>query len=57
MLDKRDFSREELDAAYKKLEDDLMNDRITPDEHITKYNTLMKLENQPFGPPQLHEHI
>ena len=46
MLDKRDFSREELDAAYKKLEDDLMNDMITPDEHITRYNTLMKLENQ-----------
>lgn len=57
MLGKRDFSREELDAAYKKLEDDLMNDRITPDEHITRYNTLMKLENQPFGPPLLHEHI
>lgn len=47
MLDKRNFSREELDAAYKKLEDDL----------ITRYNILIKLENQPFGPPQLHEHI
>lgn len=41
----------------EKLEQELMNDEITPDEHVERYNALMELEPQSFGPPELHEHI
>lgn len=34
-----------------------MNDEITPDQHVERYNELMKMEPQSFGPPELHEHI
>ena len=34
-----------------------MNDEITPDEHVERYNALTELEPQSFGPPELHEHI
>lgn len=34
-----------------------MNDEITPDEYVERYNALMELEPQSFGPPELHEHI
>ena len=36
---------------------ELMNDEITPDQHVERYNELMRLEPQSFGPPELHEHI
>lgn len=49
--------KERIDAEYGKLKQELMNDEITPDEHIKRYNSLMELEPQPFGPPQRHEHI
>lgn len=42
---------------HKELEQELMNDEITPDEHIERYNALIKMETQPFGPPGPHEHI
>lgn len=49
--------KERIDIEYGKLEKELMNDEITPDEHVERYNALMELESQPFGPPALHEHI
>lgn len=49
--------KERIDGEYNKLEQELMNDEITPDEHIERYNALMELEPQSFGPPELHEHI
>lgn len=56
MLIEGKISRQEfkkrIDAEYNKLEQELMNDEITPDEHVERYN-----EPQPFGPPALHEHI
>lgn len=36
---------------------ELMNDEITPNEHVERYNALLELEPQSFGPPELHEHI
>ena len=48
---------ERIDAEYAKLEQELMNDEITPDEHVERYNELLELEPQSFGPPELHEHI
>lgn len=61
MLNKGKISRQEfkerIDAEYNKLEQELMNDEITPDEHVERYNALMELEPQSFGPPELHEHI
>lgn len=55
-IDTNEF-KERIDAAYDKLEEELMNDEITPDEHVERYNALMELEPQSFGPPELHEHI
>lgn len=49
--------KERIDAEYNKLEHELMSDIITPDEHVERYNALMELEPQSFGPPELHEHI
>ena len=49
--------KERIDIEYGKLEQELMNDEITPDEHVERYNALMELEPQSFGPPELHEHI
>lgn len=49
--------KERIDAECSKLGQELMNDEITPDEHVERYNSLMELEPQPFGPPALHEHI
>lgn len=49
--------KERIDAEYGKLEKELMNDEITPDEHVERYNELLELEPQSFGPPELHEHI
>lgn len=34
-----------------------MNDEITPDEHVERYNALIEIEPQSFGPPEVHEHI
>lgn len=34
-----------------------MNDEITPDEYVERYNALIKMETHPFGSPALHEHI
>lgn len=52
----REF-KERIDTEYGKLEKELMNDEITPDEHVERYNALLELEPQSFGPPELHEHI
>ena len=49
--------KERIDAEYNKLEHELMSDIITPDEHVERYNALLELEPQSFGPPELHEHI
>lgn len=49
--------KERIDAEYNKLEHELMNDEITPNEHVERYNALTELEPQSFGPPELHEHI
>lgn len=49
--------KERIDAEYGKLGKELMNDEITPDEHVERYNELLELEPQSFGPPELHEHI
>lgn len=49
--------KERIDAEYSKLGQELMNDEIAPDEHVERYNALMELEPQSFGPPQKHEHI
>ena len=61
MLIKGQISRQEfkerIDAEYNKLEHELMSDIITPDEHVERYNVLLELEPQSFGPPALHEHI
>lgn len=55
-ISKQEF-KERIDAEYGKLKQELMNDEITPDQHVERYNELMKLEPQSFGPPELHEHI
>lgn len=52
----REF-KERIDSSYKELEKELMNDEITPDQHVERYNELMKMEPQPFGEPGPHEHI
>lgn len=61
MLNEGKISRQEfkekINAEYGKLEQELMNDEITPNEHVEKYNALLELEPQSFGPPELHEHI
>lgn len=48
MLIKGQISRQEfkerIDIEYGKLEQELMNDEITPDEHVERYNALMELE-------------
>lgn len=49
--------KDKISAEYGKLKQELMNDEITPDEHVERYNALMELEPQSFGPPELHEHI
>ena len=49
--------KERIDAEYNKLEQELMSDIITPDEHVERYNALLELEPQSFGPRALHEHI
>lgn len=49
--------KERIDIEYGKLEQELMSDIITPDEHVERYNALQELEPQSFGPPALHEHI
>lgn len=55
-ISKQEF-KERIDAEYGKLKQELMNDEITPDQHVERYNELMRLEPQSFGPPELHEHI
>lgn len=49
--------KERIDNSYKELEKELMNDEITPDQHVERYNELIKMQSQPFGPPGPHEHI
>ena len=49
--------KERIDAEYNKLEQELMNDEITPDQHVERYNELMKMEPRPFGEPGPHEHV
>ena len=61
MLNEGQISRQEfkerIDAEYNKLEQELMNDEITPYQHVERYNALMEIEPRSFGPPKLHEHI
>lgn len=52
-ISKQEF-KERIDAEYGKLKQELMNDEITPDQHVERYNELMRLEPQSFGPPELH---
>lgn len=50
--------RTHIELEFSKLEDALMNDEITPDQHIKKYNELIEKEAEmhieSFQP---HEHI
>lgn len=50
--------RTHIELEFSRLEDALMNDEITPDQHIKKYNELIEKEAEmhiePFQP---HEHI
>lgn len=56
-MNRQEF-RTHIELEFSKLEDELMNDEITPDQHIKKYNKLIEKEAEmhiePFQP---HEHI
>lgn len=50
--------REYIHTELDKLEDKLMEDAITPDEHIERYNELIEREAEMYAEAfQLHEHI
>ena len=56
-MNRQEF-RTHIELKFSRLEDALMNDEITPDQHIKKYNELIEKEAEmhiePFQP---HEHI
>lgn len=56
-MNRQEF-RIHIELEFSRLEDALMNDEITPDQHIKKYNELIEKEAEmhiePFQP---HEHI
>ena len=56
-MNRKEF-RTHIELEFSRLEDALMNDEITPDQHIKKYNELIEKEAEmhiePFQP---HEHI
>lgn len=56
-MNRQEF-RTHIELEFSRLEDALMNDEITPDQHIKKYNELIEKEAEmhiePFQP---HEHI
>lgn len=56
-MNRQEF-RTHIELEFSKLEDALINDEITPDQHIKKYNELIEKEAEmhiePFQP---HEHI
>lgn len=56
-MNRQEF-RTYIELEFSRLEDALMNDEITPDQHIKKYNELIEKEAEmhiePFQP---HEHI
>lgn len=56
-MNRQEF-RAHIELEFSRLEDALMNDEITPDQHIKKYNELIEKEAEmhiePFQP---HEHI
>lgn len=56
-MNRQEF-RTHIELEFSKLEDALMNDEITPDQHIKKYNELIEKEAEmhieSFQP---HEHI
>lgn len=50
--------REYICAEFDKLEDELMEDAISPDEHIERYNELIEREAEMYAETfQHHEHI
>lgn len=50
--------REYIHAELDKLENELMEDAITPDEHVKRYNELITKEAEMYAEAfQLHEHI
>lgn len=57
-----EISRQEfrtyIEVELDKLEDELMEDAITPDEHIVRYNELITKEAEMYAEAfQPHEHI
>lgn len=59
---KGEISRQEfrtyIEVELDKLEDELMEDAITPDEHIVRYNELIAKEAEMYAEAfQPHEHI
>ena len=57
-----EISRQEfrtyIEVELDKLEDELMEDAITPDEHIVRYNELIAKEAEMYAEAfQPHEHI
>ena len=52
---------ERIDAIkqdiFMSLADKFMEGKISEMEYVERYNRLIDKEPQPFGPPELHEHI
>ena len=56
-MNRQEF-RMHIELQFSKLEDALMNDEITPAQHIKKYNELIEKEAEMHVEPfQPHEHI
>ncbi|MDY4579386.1 MAG: hypothetical protein SO471_15840 [Anaerobutyricum hallii] len=56
-ISRREFSRY-IQAEFAKLEDELMEGAITPDEHIERYNAIIEKEAEMHAEAfQPREHI
>lgn len=56
-INRKEF-REHITSEFDKLEDALMNDEITPAQHVDSYNELIKKEAEMYAEAfQPHEHI
>lgn len=56
-INRQEF-RTYIEVELDKLEDELMEDAITPDEHIVRYNELIAKEAEMHAEAfQPHEHI
>ena len=56
-ISRQEFNRY-IQAEFAKLEDELMEGAITPDEHIVRYNELIAKEAEMYAEAfQPHEHI